>query len=62
MSYYGRIDARSIAKTLLAAVLVIGIGYMLGMYVLYADMVTCNPYGTVMLYAMLVFIVRKMMK
>ena len=59
--YYGRFSKRALAKTVLAYALVIGIGYMIGMYVTYQDMVTVNEVGTVAMYAMLGFIVRKMM-
>jgi hypothetical protein len=60
--YYGRFDARSTAKTVLAGAIVLGIMLATGMYATYPDLVTPCYAGTVALWAGLSFIVRKMMK
>ncbi len=59
--YYGRFDARALAKTILAGVIVLGVMLATGMYATYPDLVTPTYAGTVALWAFLSFCVRKMM-
>ncbi len=61
-TYRNRLRAAGAAKWALSAGMVIGIGNMIGMYVTYQDMHTVNEIGTVAMYALLIFIVRKMIR
>lgn len=62
MQYYGHIDAKRVAKTVLALVLVLAVMLCTGMYATYGDLVTPCYWGTVLLWLLLSYIVRKMMR
>lgn len=62
MRYYGRFDAKTTLKTVVVAATVLITGYVCGVYITNADLITANVPLTVAFYAAAIIGIRKIVR